>query len=135
DRVGTRRRVPALRRSRRARHERCEDWHDHRFAESARAGDRRAGNGPHPVRARGAVAQEGRHARQRRSRQTMKTFASTPTFDDVNLILRLYEMRREERLRAARAWFIANFKPRTLQEFDALCPPGSDANASFRMVT
>src|SRR5256885_9443435 len=27
------------------------------------------------------------------------------TYDDVNLILRLYDMRREETLRKARAWF------------------------------
>ncbi len=65
----------------------------------------------------------------------MKTFASTPTFDDVNLILRLYEMRRDDRLRGARAWFVANFKARTMDEWTALCPPGSDANASYRMVT
>jgi hypothetical protein len=64
----------------------------------------------------------------------MKTFASTPTFDDVNLILRLYEMRRDERLRTARAWFMSSFKARTMDEWLALCPPGSDANASYRMV-
>ena len=27
-----------------------------------------------------------------------------PTYDDANLILRLYELRREERMRQARAW-------------------------------
>ncbi len=58
-----------------------------------------------------------------------------PTYDDVNLILKLYDMRREERLRAARAWFSANFKVKTIAEFQALCPAGSDANASYRMVT
>jgi hypothetical protein len=58
-----------------------------------------------------------------------------PTYDDVNLILKLYDMRREERLRAARAWFAANFKIKTLAEFQTLCPAGSDANASYRMVT
>jgi hypothetical protein len=58
-----------------------------------------------------------------------------PTFDDVNLILRLYEMRRDDRMREARTWFAANFKTRTLDEWTALCPPGSEANASFRMVT
>jgi hypothetical protein len=58
-----------------------------------------------------------------------------PTYDDVKLILQLYEMRREERLRKARAWFATSFKVKTLEEFDALCPPGSDSNASYRMVT
>lgn len=57
------------------------------------------------------------------------------TYDDVNLILKLYDMRREERLRAARAWFAANFKVKTLDEFQKTCPPGTDANATYRMVT
>ena len=33
-----------------------------------------------------------------------------PTYDDANLILRLYEMRREDRMRQARAWFTAKCK-------------------------
>jgi hypothetical protein len=44
-------------------------------------------------------------------------------------------MRRDDRLRAARAWFSANFTAKTLDEWQKLCPSGSDANASFRMVT
>jgi hypothetical protein len=56
------------------------------------------------------------------------------TYDDVNLILRLYEMRREPRLREARAWFGANFKPKTYAEFQQLCPTGSDPNAFARQV-
>ena len=58
-----------------------------------------------------------------------------PTYDDVNLILKLYELRRETKMREARNWFVANFKCKTLAEFSALCPPGSDSNASFRQVT
>ena len=65
----------------------------------------------------------------------MKTFAPTATFDDVKLVLKLYDMRREPRLRDARAWFTASFKVKTMEEWSALCPPGSEANASFRMVT
>ena len=57
------------------------------------------------------------------------------THDDANLILKLYELRREEKLRAARAWYISQFKVKTLEEFDALCPVGSENNAYFRMVT
>src|SRR5450432_1272211 len=59
---------------------------------------------------------------------------SRPTYDDVNLILRLYEMRREDRLRDARRWFTASFKVKTHEEFTALCPGGSETNASYRMV-
>lgn len=57
------------------------------------------------------------------------------TYDDVKLLMQLYDMRREPRLREARKWFVASFKVRTLDELNALCPPGSEQNASFRMVT
>ena len=57
-----------------------------------------------------------------------------PTYDDVNLILKLYDMRREDRMRQARAWFTASFKVKTIDELNAICPPGSEANASYRMV-
>ncbi len=65
----------------------------------------------------------------------MKAFGSRATFDDVNLILRLYELRRDDRMRASRSWFMANFKVRTLEEWSALCAPGTDANESYRQVT
>jgi hypothetical protein len=57
-----------------------------------------------------------------------------PTYDDANLILRLYEMRREERMRRARGWFTANFKVKTWDDLQKLAPGGSDENASYRMV-
>jgi hypothetical protein len=56
------------------------------------------------------------------------------TYDDARLILKLYETRREDRMRKARAWFVSSFKPKTLSDLKALCPPGSDENASYRMV-
>ena len=59
---------------------------------------------------------------------------SQPGYEDANLILRLYELRREPKLRQAREWFSANFKAATVEDFQALCPPGSEANAYFRMV-
>ena len=58
-----------------------------------------------------------------------------PTYDDANLILRLYEMRREDRMRKARAWFTANCKAKTYEELIKVAPGGSDENASVRMVT
>lgn len=57
-----------------------------------------------------------------------------PTYDDTNLILRLYQLRREDRMRRGRAWFTAHFKAKTWDEFQKLAPGGSDENASFRMV-
>jgi hypothetical protein len=58
-----------------------------------------------------------------------------PSHEDAKLILQLYEMRREARLRQARAWFVTNFYCQSAEEAAALCPPASEANASSRMVT
>jgi hypothetical protein len=57
-----------------------------------------------------------------------------PTYDDAHLILRLYDMRREERMREARAWFTAHFRVKSWAELQKLAPGGTDQNASFRMV-
>ena len=56
------------------------------------------------------------------------------TYDDANLLLKLYELRREDKMREARAWFIANFKPKTVDEMMKLCPPGSAESARMRQV-
>jgi hypothetical protein len=61
--------------------------------------------------------------------------APRATFDDVNLVLKLYDMRREPRLREARRWFTSSFKARSLEDFNALCPGGSEQHASYRMFT
>lgn len=58
-----------------------------------------------------------------------------PTHEDAKLILQLYEMRREARMRQAREWFASEGIFRTLEDFDRLCPVGSGMNANFRMVT
>src|SRR5258708_2817486 len=57
------------------------------------------------------------------------------TYEDANLLLRLYELRREDKLRQARDWFTKKFKVSTLEEFQKLCPQGSEEHAYFRMVT
>jgi hypothetical protein len=56
------------------------------------------------------------------------------THEQANLVMRLYELRREPRLREARSWFVANFDVKTPEELQQKCPPGSEANASMRMV-
>jgi len=59
----------------------------------------------------------------------------TATPADADVIMRLYDLRREERMRKARSWFLGNFKNiRTTEELFKLAPAGSDENASFRMV-
>jgi hypothetical protein len=57
------------------------------------------------------------------------------TYDDANLCLRLYELRRDDTLRQARAWFVQNFGPTTLEELTKVAPPGSQENTYMRMVT
>jgi hypothetical protein len=55
------------------------------------------------------------------------------TYDDANLILKLYELRREETLRKARQWF-GTFNPTSFEDVLRLAPPGSQENAYLRMV-
>ena len=61
--------------------------------------------------------------------------ASQATYDDANLILKLYELRREEKMRAARDWFGGEFFPQSLEDFNVVRKPGSKENVYFRMVT
>lgn len=56
-------------------------------------------------------------------------------YQDAQLILHFYELRREPRLREARAFIAGRFKAKDLEQLNNLCPPGSDENAYFRQVT
>jgi hypothetical protein len=58
-----------------------------------------------------------------------------PTYDDAVLVLRLYELRREERLRAAREWFGARFFPQSYDEVRAVALGTGIENTHWRMVT
>jgi len=53
---------------------------------------------------------------------------------DAELLLRLYDLRREARLRQAREWYFREFRAATFEELMHQYPPGSPENASFRMV-
>lgn len=53
--------------------------------------------------------------------------------EDANLILRLYELRREETMRQARDWFMTAFQPQSTQ--DLLQTIVGEHNAKYRMVT
>jgi hypothetical protein len=63
-----------------------------------------------------------------------KSMPTTPDHNDANLILRLYELRREERMRKARAWYLSSFTFKTVEEFFQAFPMGTEENASARMV-
>lgn len=57
-----------------------------------------------------------------------------PDHHDAELLLRLYDLRRETKLRLARAWFAREFQAESAEALARQCPPGSEENAYFRMV-
>lgn len=59
--------------------------------------------------------------------------ARTATHEDAQLILKLYELRREEKLRVARDWFTAKFWPQSFEDFKAL-QTQSALETYYRMV-
>lgn len=54
---------------------------------------------------------------------------------DVLAILKLYELRRDEKMRAARKWFITEFRPQSGMDILQLLVSGADGSANFRMIT
>jgi hypothetical protein len=53
---------------------------------------------------------------------------------DAELLLRLYDLRREAKLRQGREWLIREFKAKSFDEYLAQAPPGSEENALMRMT-
>ena len=60
---------------------------------------------------------------------------SVSTYQDAQLILKLYELRRDEKLRAAREWFVQRFFPAKVEDVQAVTGSAGSDNISFRMVT
>jgi hypothetical protein len=58
-----------------------------------------------------------------------------PTHADAELLLHLYEMRRDPELRRARAWFLTSFKPASWAEIKARYLSHDDEDRYFRMTT
>ena len=58
-----------------------------------------------------------------------------PTQADADLLLRLYEMRREPELRRARMWMLSEFKPTTWADIKARYLSHEDTDRWFRMTT
>ena len=54
--------------------------------------------------------------------------------NDVMAILKLYELRRDPEMRAARQWYFAKFAPTSAMDIVALYRGGERASANFRMV-
>ncbi len=57
------------------------------------------------------------------------------TYDEVDLMLRLYELRREPRLRVARNWVVGKLNASSVEEMIAKYPPGTEENTNIRMAT
>jgi hypothetical protein len=53
---------------------------------------------------------------------------------DAELLLRLYDLRREEKLRRAREWFTLEFNAKSTEDYQKKYPPGSEQDAFSRMV-
>lgn len=54
---------------------------------------------------------------------------------DIELLLKLYELRRDPELRQARAWYVTEFNPQSAEDIVRLTLSGQQESAYYRMVT
>jgi len=54
---------------------------------------------------------------------------------DTMAILKLYELRRDPKMREARAWFMTEFRPQSAMDIVKLLISGQQESANFRMIT
>ncbi|HZS10061.1 MAG TPA: hypothetical protein VFD58_34855 [Blastocatellia bacterium] len=54
---------------------------------------------------------------------------------DVQAILKLYELRRDEAMRKARAWYVTEFNPESAADIIKTLVSGQQESAYYRMVT
>ena len=54
---------------------------------------------------------------------------------DVGLILKLYELRRDEMMRRARNWYVIEFQPESAKDIIRLMLSGQEQSSYYRMVT
>jgi hypothetical protein len=57
-----------------------------------------------------------------------------PTFEQAQLHLQVFEMRREARLRQARDWFFVNYHVQTLEDAMRIAAPGTESGTFSFMV-
>lgn len=60
--------------------------------------------------------------------------ATTPTHEQAQLHLQVYDLRREARLRQARDWFQQNYRAETFDDAMRLAPPGTEHGTYVGMV-
>ena len=61
------------------------------------------------------------------------TMETKPTYEQAQLHLQVYDLRREARLRQARDWFFRNYRVQSLDDVMRLAAPGTEA-ATFSMM-
>src|ERR1700730_4776574 len=57
-----------------------------------------------------------------------------PTYEQAQLHLKIYDLRRETKLRQAREWFFKNYFVDTMDDFQRVAPMGTEAGAFAMMV-
>jgi hypothetical protein len=57
-----------------------------------------------------------------------------PTHEQAQLHLQIYEMRREEKLRQARDWFVRNYFAETFEDSMRIAAPGTEGGTFFIMT-
>ena len=60
--------------------------------------------------------------------------ATKPTYEQAQLHLRVFEERREPRLRQARDWFMQNYFANTMEEAMKVAPMGTEQGTNLMMV-
>lgn len=70
--------------------------------------------------------------RQKKSPTEVNTVRLDPS--NADLLIKIYDLRREEKLRKGRAWLLGKFWFDDMKSFLEACPPGSDENAWYRQV-
>jgi len=59
---------------------------------------------------------------------------STPTYEQAQLHLQVYDQRREAKLRQARDWFFKNYQVNTIEDAQRIAPMGTEQGAYASMV-
>lgn len=63
-----------------------------------------------------------------------ETMESKPMFEQAQLHLQVYELRREAKLREARDWFFANYFAKNFEEAMRVAAPGTENGRYYMMV-
>src|SRR5215475_1234845 len=63
-----------------------------------------------------------------------KIMATQPTYEQAQLHLQVYDLRREARLRQARDWFQQNYFAETFEDAMRIAPPGTENGTFVGMV-